>query len=641
MQPLKMTIHEIFDRERLYVVPLFQRPYVWTKDDQWSPLWEDIETQAQNCLESFERSGQVETSHFLGAIVVDSAKVYGRGVARADVIDGQQRLTTLQVFLAALRDVARVSSPDDAEAVHLLTHNRVSGPEPEQQFKVWPTNSDRDVFASVMTAGSPQSLRDKLVDQKSGSGLPQLANAYIYFHDEIFRFLDSDEESLPAVRDADRSQRVYAIIHALRTAVSMVVIQLEEADDPQIIFETLNARGQPLMPSDLIRNTIFLEASRNKLDAEGLYTRYWKHFDTRPSVEDDSHRLFWHAMETQGRLYRPRIDLFFYHDLVLRTERVLNISHLFRTFREWRKQSDLGTEAYLASLARRSRYFAQLVSPVSNDRLGVFAKRLKALETSTVYPILLWLLEQSEDALSTAARDQIVIDLESYLVRRFIGGYTPKNYNNIFVGLLRRLLSDRDRTLEPQDIVRRYLLEGDGQTNAWPSDSAFLHGWLNYVVYYKTKPFRAAMILRALNDGMRTNRSEAVTLPAGLTVEHLMPQKWEDHYPIADDLPAPAGEETYSQRRLRVSNTIGNLTLLTVGLNSAVGNAPIGKRVEQIRRTSDLRLNAEFREGEFKKWDERDIERRGRRLFETALTIWPKPSLKDHCPNEAESKHHR
>lgn len=626
MQPHTMTVHEIFEKERLHVVPLFQRPYVWSQDDQWAPLWDDIETQAQNCLESFDRTGEIQTSHFLGAIVVDSAKVYGRGVARANVIDGQQRLTTLQIFLAALRDVAEKYSEEDAEAVRVLTQNRVSGSDYEQRFKVWPTNSDRQAFAAVMTAGSPEALRDLLDDQITQGKLPQLARAYEFFHRTITSFLENDEDSLPAVREADHAQRVYAIIHALRTAVSLVVIQLEENDDPQIIFETLNARGQPLMPSDLIRNTIFLEASRRKLNGEDLYTRYWSHFDTTPSAANDDHRLFWHAMESQGRLYRPRIDLFFYHDLVLRTERVLNISHLFRTFREWRSRAALDTETYLASLERRSKNFAQLVNPAGTDRLGVFAKRLKALETSTVYPILLWMMERSPSQLSEESRDRIVSDLESYLVRRFVGGYTPKNYNNFFIGLLRRLSSDHDTSMQPQDVVREYLLEGEGPTNIWPSDSAFLHGWLNRPIYYKTKPFRAAMVLRALNDGMRTSRSEAMTPPSDLTVEHLMPQKWEAHYPFSDELPEPENEETLVNRRQRLCDTIGNLTLLTSSLNSSVGNAAIGKRVAKIRDDSDLRLNAHFRDGVFEQWDERDIEQRGRRLFEVATEIWPKPA---------------
>jgi hypothetical protein len=104
MKPDKLTVHDLFQKERRYVVPLYQRSYVWTREDQWEPLWEDIERQAEACLEA--ENHVARRSHFLGAIVLNVAKIVGSSVARSEIIDGQQRLTTLQLFLAALRDYA-------------------------------------------------------------------------------------------------------------------------------------------------------------------------------------------------------------------------------------------------------------------------------------------------------------------------------------------------------------------------------------------------------------------------------------------------------------------------------------------------------------------------------------------------------
>ncbi len=152
MKPDKLTVHDLFQRERRYTVPLYQRAYVWNKDEQWEPLWEDIERQAEACLES--ESQVAKRSHFLGAIVLNVAKIVGSGVARSEVIDGQQRLTTLQLFLAVLRDYA-----DEVCSIHVAKLRRLTINEDEKDgsegsFKVWPTNADRSAFRTVMTAGS-------------------------------------------------------------------------------------------------------------------------------------------------------------------------------------------------------------------------------------------------------------------------------------------------------------------------------------------------------------------------------------------------------------------------------------------------------------------------------------------------------
>ena len=248
----------------------------------------------------------------------------------------------------------------------------------------------------------------------SKAQLPKLAEAYCYFCEVITAFVDGGEDGgeevgqARALQAASRSDRLYAVLHAFKTALQVVVIELEERDDPQVIFETLNARGQPLLPSDLIRNTVFLDASNQGDDIESLYTNYWRHFDERRVKERDpqGEDRFWHLVERQGRLNRPRIDLFIFHDLVVRTERELNISRLFREFRDWYTNSQTTTEDYLASLKSHSDHFARLIVPNGNDRLSAFARRLRSLDTSTAYPILLFLMELTPNNLHPDVRDK-------------------------------------------------------------------------------------------------------------------------------------------------------------------------------------------------------------------------------------------
>ena len=253
-----------------------------------------------------------------------------------------------------------------------------------------------------MAAGSVGNVREALGVNNDGEkvSLPKLAEAYTYFYDAIATFVCDDEdvgedtnktEGLEAATTADR---LYAILHALKTTLQVVVIELEERDDPQVIFETLNARGQPLLPSDLIRNTVFLEASRKGEEIDRLYMNYWRHFDERRVEKRDGQGedRFWHLVERQGRLNRPRIDLFIFHDLTVRMERELNIGRLFREFRDWYDNSRTTTRDFLSSLKNNSDHFGRLILPDGDDRVSAFARRLRSLDTSTVYPILLLLM---------------------------------------------------------------------------------------------------------------------------------------------------------------------------------------------------------------------------------------------------------
>jgi hypothetical protein len=241
MKPDKLTVHDLFQRERRYTVPLYQRSYVWNRDEQWEPLWEDIERQAEACLEA---EGHVaRRSHFLGAIVLNVAKIVGNSVARSEVIDGQQRLTTLQLFLAALRDYAVDIGSSHTGKLQRLTINEDEKPGSEGSFKVWPTNADRTGFRAVMSAKSVTGLL-KILDVPSVDALPRIAAAYAYFSGVIRDFVEHGHP------DADldtKDHRIFGLLQGLRTALQLVVIELEDSDDPGHLRNAQRAR--PAAPS--------------------------------------------------------------------------------------------------------------------------------------------------------------------------------------------------------------------------------------------------------------------------------------------------------------------------------------------------------------------------------------------------------
>lgn len=298
----------IFEKKLRLEVPLFQRQYVWSRGQQWEPLWEDIARKYTEYLDG-RKDAPV---HFLGAMVLDQKQTPTTHVERRQIIDGQQRLTTLQIFLAALRDLCHEHGCEElAKECDSFVLNKGTMADPEvDKFKVWPTLLDRIQFADVVTSGSRAALEKKhpLTKRRYARKCdprPRMVEAYLFFYDQLREFFIGTPDDPPLAGDQPISARLEECFQALKNALQVVVIDLEKDDDAQVIFETLNARGEPLLPADLLRNFIFLRAARQGESQENLYNEYWRGFDDP----------FWRQEIRQGRLNRPRSDLFMQHSL--------------------------------------------------------------------------------------------------------------------------------------------------------------------------------------------------------------------------------------------------------------------------------------------------------------------------------------
>lgn len=159
-------------------MPLFQRPYVWDEQGQWAPLWEDVAA-------TFDRRDDEDTTpHFLGAIVLEAKRHALGSVEVREVIDGQQRLTTLQILIAALRDAYAaegIKTRLQSRLAKTLTNDTDYIDSPEEEFKLWPTNRDRRSYADVMRGAHLDSSRDP--------ALPRIADAYLFFREQIDTFV--------------------------------------------------------------------------------------------------------------------------------------------------------------------------------------------------------------------------------------------------------------------------------------------------------------------------------------------------------------------------------------------------------------------------------------------------------------------
>jgi hypothetical protein len=161
------------------------------------------------------------------------------------------------------------------------------------------------------------------------------------------------------------------------------------------------------------------------------------------------------------------------------------------------------------------------------------------------------------------------------------------------------------------------LLAKTGEAVDWPSDEEFETAWHNLSAYERLSATKVEMVLLALDQELRTKKGESITIDDELTIEHVMPQQWEDHWPL------PATDPTGIARE-KVIHTFGNLTLLTQGLNTSVSNGAYAAKRPEITAQSALRLNAYFQSVEA--WDEAAIAARDEELFDLALSVWPKPA---------------
>jgi len=598
----KLTLERIFERTERLEAPLFQRPYVWRRERNWQPLWDAIVRVAD-----IRFAGTEPRPCFLGAVVLDQLKTATGRLHARQIIDGQQRLTTLQLAIAAARDFcAAKGEPNYAEVFKKLNCNHVPlSKDPDDVFKVWPTNADRADFRDTLNAGSIQAVRTHPHADEDDSWL--IPNAYLFFAEAIAGWVGE-------CAGEDLTRRLEALYFAIKEDLHVVVIDLEEKDDAQVIFETLNALGTPLLPADLVKNYLFHLAEFQKQDTESLYEMYWAVFDTN--------KHFWREEVRQGRLKRSRLDRFMSDYLTMQTGQEVVASSLFSAFREFVKGSNGQLAATHMELFRSYADVFQGFSAFHPDsREGQFFYRLDQLDTTTVYPLLLEVFKRYRDAAGKADRCQVIGDLESFFVRRAVCELTTKNYNRLFIDMIKSLRAKDDFS---STAIREYLQGQTAETTLWPSDEEFGAAWMTINFYHRLKRSKARMILEAIELSLFTTKTEKVQIERNLTIEHLLPKEWKRHWPLPPATQAEEEIEKASKFRDEMLHKVGNLTLLTKRLNPSVSNGPWSKKREKVLEHSALNMNRAFHATH--SWDEAMIMKRSAELKDIAMKLWPIPA---------------
>ena len=594
METSIQTPQSIFFKIVRYDVPVFQRPYIWTQDDQWEPLWEDASGIAGVLLE-----GNDVNRHFMGAIVLQQHSTSVRGIETLTVVDGQQRLTTLQLLLDAVQEVYEQNGHEDP-AVRLkpLVQNPEAylGSEADLAFKIWPTIYDQPAFRHAM--------HNELSGDEYKSS--RIVAAHNYFKNKTEQWLLAFAEAT-----GDRDQAAEALERAVRDYLELVVIELRQTDDPHIIFETLNARGTPLLPSDMIKNQILHKAGIGATSLEN-------------SVAEEANRLWpfsgdwWRKEIGRGHQRRPRVDVYLNNWLTLRNLSETKAHDEFATFTRYVEQADEGgttIQAIAEDIGRLGEVYRSI------DQLGLpeiepFLYRRSIMGVGVLMPLLLWLLSSG---VSPGQLRKSVKALDSYLVRRMACGLPTRSYGQLFVRLISEL--HRSGSENAGRTVVDYLSRQTAHATRWPDDQSLLETFISAPLYWSLTAGRLNLILQGLESELRTAWSESQIVPRNLHIEHVLPQGWQvDQWPLPPDV---SYRDEALAKRERLIHSIGNLTLVTQRLNSSLSNAPWREKKETLDKHTVLALNKDLLAAAPPVWDESAIVDRGERLGRLAVRVWP------------------
>lgn len=608
MKPYTRSIIELFDGKKRYLIPLYQRQYAWRISPQLELLWEDIERAVTRM--TADRASL--SPHFMGAMVISQIKTYGKQVQAYEIIDGQQRLTTFQLLLSALRDVAAANQSKYAQELekYLLNDGVMENPLVER-FKLWPSLTDRRSFASLIDPN--MDLDEITLKPLDEDGIVRRSvAAHAYFKDRIEQHVLLDGEY-----DEDRFETLF---EALKEGLAVVSIELEGGDDPQTIFETLNSRGVDLSAGDLMRNFIFQRAkgmgqNDGSLIVDALYEKHWLPLD----------RAFWGQVASRGRQSRQRLDWMLTDHLSMHLAGLVSVESLFDSYRRWilNERPFPTVVEELESISTTALVERRLFEQSKSDVIGLFGRFAEAFDVSTAMPLVVYLATAPE------IRDQLpqaLSILESYILRRDICGLTTKNYNRFFVGIIDRLRGVEGDKIQ---VLIEYLSTRQSDIDRWPTEKEWQQAWLGRDQYQGARQPRLRYIFEAIEQKKRSTLNEDIEIKSALTIEHIMPQKWQSNWPVPgfDHVPADEINVDQLQRNMQrqvVINKLGNLTLLTQALNTTVSNGPYSVKMPAVRSHSSLALNRELQA--FDEWNEQTVARRGAALFEVAKGIWRSPT---------------
>lgn len=551
------TVREILHSGDQFLVPFFQRHYSWRKEN-WQRLLDDI-------VALTEESD--DTKHFLGPLVCTPFHPVPGEVTSYQLIDGQQRLATLSIALAALRDVAKLNDLGSlGEEIHedYLIHRRAQG---LKRLKVVPRLGDRSDYESIIE-GNP-------VGAVAATGL---LGGYSFFKREWRRHVGGDGEA---------AIRRYLIAATARLSLVTIIVG---GENPYEIFESLNSTGLPLEESDLIRNFLFMQVPLEEQDR--FQSARWEVFE----------RCFDAAGEYEKLSPTP-----FYRSYLMREGNYCRNKAAYVEFKKQNLARGLNPADQVEELQKFAKFELWLRRPLTcedPDLKDAFAE-IQALDITTAHPLLLHLLDNHlKGRLDRANLLGCFKDLASFVIRRSILQESTRDYGRMFPAAITAI------QLHSHDELRAFFLR-----EGWPDDAAFIPYLAEFPIY-KRERNKCRLLLEKLER--EHGHHEEVNFKR-LSVEHVLPQTINGN-----------SENSVSWQNILGGNwrvllekwvhTLGNLTL--TGYNPELSNSSFADK-KALFAESNVSLNAYF--ADLEQWTEREIKQRGLELAKIVARIWPRP----------------
>jgi uncharacterized protein with ParB-like and HNH nuclease domain/predicted transport protein len=558
VQATESNFLQFLKAPKQFLIPIYQRPYSWTIK-QCQQLWNDILRVAAD---------DSVTGHFIGSIVYIEKGIYQvASIPQLLVIDGQQRLTTLSLMLAALG-----KSIEERGAESEINRRRInnyflfnSEEEGELYYKLQLTQGDRKTLVSII----------------EGTDLPESPSNRIV---ENHRFFDDQ------IR---RSSLDPGMIYKGISKLIIVDISLDrDRDNPQLIFESLNSTGLDLTQADLIRNYVLM----------GLEGK----------DQAEVYRKFWHPME-QGfghAEYAVQFDRFMRDYLTIQTGRIPNINEVYSSFKTYAQgQKQPSMSEIVSDVHRYSKYFVRLAFLKDGDKeVNSALADINTLKVDVAYPFLMQVYDDFERGY--LSRDDFIGTLklvESYVFRRAVCGIPTNSLNKTFTSLTSEI--DKDDYL--RSVEAAFLLKDSYKR--FPDDEEFRREFVVKDFYnFRSRNY----LLRKLENYERKEKVDV----EGYTIEHIMPQNEN----LPPEWRLELGEE-WEHVQSKYLHTIGNLTL--TGYNPELSDRSFREKrgMKGGFADSPLRLNRSL--AKLERWDEDAITRRAETLADLAIRVWAAPVL--------------
>lgn len=546
------VLRDIIAGEKQFQVPLYQRPYQWTVT-QWQTLWEDIATLSQE-----REANNNGPTHFIGSFVIVPLIDGMRRASKFLVVDGQQRLTTLTLLLAAIRDYREEQVPGSGDRVHtsFLTNPHL----PQDFYKLVPTQMDRRAYSEV-------------IDRTISGTLPgRPIEAYRFFYDKLLDYFDGPDGDAEPLEDT------------VLSGLSAVTIQTGPDDNVHRIFQSLNNTGLRLTQGDLIRNLIFM-ALPNR--GEQLYTDCWLPIQEAIVDNEQIENLFWYDM--------------------LRTRSGIKAGDIFSTYQKrlMAMTSEDEIEDEVRRISDAAVFYGRILYP-DREPHPMIRTRLERLDTwpsSAHNPLVLEILQRGargEDTPEETAQSLFI--LESYLVRSFLTG---RRVNGSMFTELTSQLDAGEKTH-----IQLSMLLSTG-TRGFATDDELRTSLRTYPYYVKGNARTRKLVLEWLEQ---TYASKEPVNTRKLSIEHIMPQTLST--PWTKELMRKYGA-SYTTEFEVLKHTLGNLTL--TGYNSELSNTLYADK-RAAYADSALRMTKEV--ATYETWGFEEIRLRADRLAERIITTW-------------------